>query len=175
MTGRAIVGVTLALGLGLGTASRVRAWHDDRTVWAEAARIAPLRPRVWVNLGRAQQLEGDFPGALQSYHRGIALSFDPHRLYGANLYARLAAETDTATVLLQMGNVQGAWNQIQTVLADPAWPNFPYAIFHRGVIEALVGQCQAARADWALAARIDGTIVPPNTQPAICRDTPPSR
>lgn len=122
---------------------------------------APTKPRGWVNLGRAEQLSGNLDAALKDYHLAIRYSFDERRVHGTSLYARLAAETDTATVLLEKGNLQGAWNQIAMVLRDPEWPLFPYAVFHRGVMEAITNQCAAADRDFDLAVRGDGTLQRP--------------
>lgn len=161
--------MVLALGLACLTARQVGVWHDELSLWGRAVQVSSLRPRVRVNYGRALQIADQDTLALQEYQRGIALSFDDRRLPGANLYARLAAETDIATVLIHQQNVQGAWNQLAMVLNTPEWPLFPYAVFHRGVLEAITGQCHAAARDWLLASHEDGTLVTP-TMPKICLD-----
>lgn len=152
----------VALGLAGLTASRVRVWHDELTLWTDATQKAPLRPRPWVNLGRAQQLTGDLFAANQSYHRAIALSFDPRRQRGASLYAELAAETDLASLMLEQGNLVGAQREIDLVLRNSEWPLFPYAVFQSGILDALQGRCELALLKWRAASAAEGTLhVPP--------------
>ncbi len=160
--------LSLALVLSFITALRVRDWHDETRLWAAAVQEAPMKPRGWVNFGRATQIAGDDAGAIEAYHKAIALSFDDRRVPGSNVYARLAAETDIATVLIHKGNVQGAWNQLDTVLRDTHWTMFPYAVFHRGVLEAITNQCAKAAADWDQAVRYDGTLSRP-PMPVNCQ------
>ncbi len=158
----------LALGLAGLTLRQVAFWHSEEAVWQRAVEVSPLRPRAWCNLGRAVEQQGRFDEAVQDYYRAIALSFDPNRLHGMNLYVRLAAETNMATVFLEKGNLAAAGRQLRMVLRDPEWPLFAYAVYQHGIITALEGHCDEAKKEWAAAMGADTTLthVPEN----LCHD-----
>lgn len=144
--------------LSLVTFSRSQDWFSDRTLWASAVRVTPDRPRPHVNYGRALQLDGELDPALDQYWAAIVTAQNPRRIHGLNLYCRLSAETNAAIVLVSVNRYQEAWDLLNHVLSDRTWPEFPYALYSRGVILARAGECTAARLDQERAIRLDGTI-----------------
>lgn len=133
-------------------------WHDDRAIWQTAIQASPDKPRPYVNYGAALQKAGDHIGAVRSYYTAIAKSHDDRRTAGTNLYSRLSAQTNLALILVLHGEYQPAWNLLDDVLANPVWPNFPHARYHRGILLALAGECEAARVEQQAAMVQDGTI-----------------
>jgi tetratricopeptide (TPR) repeat protein len=147
------------------TESRAQDWRDDRGIWQAAIAVSPDKPRPHVNYGAALQKAGQHQAAVRSYYTAIAKSYDERRTAGTNLYSRLSAETNLALILIRQEQLQQAWDLLDTVLANDTWPNFPHARYHRGLILALAGECQAARVEQTAAMRQDGML----TQYTPCR------
>lgn len=72
--GAVLIGAVVGIALIATTASRVAVWQDERALWASAASHAPLKPRAWVNLGRAHALRGEPVLAMAAYEHALALS-----------------------------------------------------------------------------------------------------
>ena len=79
------------------TISRNAVWGDELALWQDAERRAPGMYRVQTNLGRARQETGDWNGALESYHRALAID-DGHG----------DAPNNIATILHLQGRVDEA-------------------------------------------------------------------
>ena len=75
LLGRSRVGLVLAcIGLlAVLSFSRNRIWHDDLSLWQDAASKAPAMYRAQTNLGKALQLGGREAAAAAAYERALAI------------------------------------------------------------------------------------------------------
>lgn len=147
------------------TESRAAQWRNDLTIWRSAAAVASEKPRPHVNTGRALFLLGRPQEAARAYATAIALSYDARRTAGGNLMARLSAQSNLAHLLLRQGQTEAAWNLLEDVLRDEHWPDFPYALWHRGTIYAASGACEQATRDQTRAQALDGALQDLNRTP----------
>lgn len=117
--GRAI-GVTVAVvvGLlwGLTTTARARVWASPRTLWIEAVRVAPEKPRPWINLGREYALDGDDLLAIWAYQEARRLARLPGRSRHEQVYGIGYAGANLALVHWD----RGEHDQALTVIAETA-------------------------------------------------------
>jgi tetratricopeptide (TPR) repeat protein len=121
--------------------SRTFVWSDDRLLWREAVERAPEKVRPKIELARvlpaSQALE-----VLASARR--LAPQDP----------RIAAET--GRILLAQGQPDAALDEFSHALA--ANPRDALSLNNRGVAFGLLGQSEAARADFERALQIDPTL-----------------
>lgn len=96
----------LVVGLrwGLTTSSQVALWTDERAIWAEAVRLAPNKPRPWVNLGRQYDFTGDQGLAEMAYLRAIDLAASPLRSPDEQRFGRAFAMANLAIHAYKRGD-----------------------------------------------------------------------
>lgn len=132
------VAVVVACGLVVQSARSAAAWHDDRSLWTEATRVAPGSARAWAGLSRAVRLEGDVARALALSRRALAL--DP-------FYAP--------------AHLTNAYNLICAGRRDEALADLAYAEEHAPDMPGLArARACASRAAEAAAACIDAPTAP---------------
>lgn len=78
MVSRLIMLLALLLTYTWQTHQYVRVWQSDLTLWTHAARVAPLKPRPYVNLGVALILAGQFGAARAAFEHAEAVAQLPH-------------------------------------------------------------------------------------------------
>ena len=100
---RVVVAAVLGMLL-LSTAGRLCVWRDARRVWAEAVRLAPDKPRPWVNLGRVYQLRGHDALAIDAYETAMRLSLQPSRGPDERVIGRSMAEANLALIRFTSGD-----------------------------------------------------------------------
>lgn len=110
---RLALGAVVGIVMVLTTVVRVSVWTDERALWAQAAQLAPLKPRVWVNLGKQRQLAGDAGGAEQAYQQALTTSASAQRSQDERLIGRTLAETNLALLRVEQGRMTDAWILIQ--------------------------------------------------------------
>jgi tetratricopeptide (TPR) repeat protein len=70
--------VSLALlvvgGSAFATFQRNKAWKNDETLWRDVTIKSPKNGRGLMNYGNTLMAKGDFPGALDYYHRALVLT-----------------------------------------------------------------------------------------------------
>jgi Flp pilus assembly protein TadD len=66
--------VAVALLWGVTTATRIGVWGNELTIWQEAVRVSPHKPRPWVNLGRMLAQTGRPDAAAAAYHWASVVS-----------------------------------------------------------------------------------------------------
>ena len=71
---RRVLLVVVVIWWVTATAAQVRLWHDEYRMWAQAVRVAPEKPRTWVNLAQQEVLKGTSLLAEDSYHRALWLA-----------------------------------------------------------------------------------------------------
>lgn len=84
------------MALAMSTAHRARAWASEETLWADAARKAPDKPRPWLNLGIASELSGHEVAARAAYRRASRLAQSEARLPDERAYGFALAEANLA-------------------------------------------------------------------------------
>lgn len=72
-----VIGAYL-LGCALVTYQQAKAWESDRTLWAHAVELAPLKPRPALNYGSALLLVGDYQRAAIWWAHAAELATQPH-------------------------------------------------------------------------------------------------
>jgi tetratricopeptide (TPR) repeat protein len=103
--------VALAL-LAVGTVVRNGVWRSDLSLWTDAALTEPESATAHENLGAAQHIAGDYPGAIRSLTR--ALEIDP---------SRRDARVNLAAALCAIGRAaDGAREASAAVVAHPGYP-----------------------------------------------------
>jgi tetratricopeptide (TPR) repeat protein len=70
------LGSLLVLSLIFSTISRNRIYRDQLTLWTDAARKSPRKPRAHNNRGYAYYLRGDFPHAIEEFRFALSLDRD---------------------------------------------------------------------------------------------------
>lgn len=134
--GRRVAGIAAALvvcGLAAQSARAAAAWHDERSFWTEATRVAPESARAWAGLSRVLRREGDVDGALALSDRAIRVdpTFAP-------------AHVTHAYDLLRAGRRDEALAELHTL--QESSPSTP------GIVRGL--ECAAGETD-AVAACLD--------------------
>ena len=105
---RAVLGrFTVAVVLGIWlvtTAARVQVWDRPLTLWAEAIRRSPDKPRPWVHYGLALERDGATELAAWAYATALRISEQPARarLEGP-MRVRDAAALNLASVWADQG------------------------------------------------------------------------
>jgi tetratricopeptide (TPR) repeat protein len=59
---------------GYAIFQRNKVWKTDETLWHDVAIKSPANPRGLMNYGNTLMAKGDFPGALDYFHRALAIS-----------------------------------------------------------------------------------------------------
>lgn len=149
------MGGVLAL-LALLTLSQNRVWTDDVRLWQNAARFAPLKPRPFINLGRALEAAGDDAGAEAAYLRAADLSYAQRKDSIPFAFAYSAAHTNLAHLYAKYGRYQVALYHLDGVLTEQ--PLFPVALFNKSVVLSKLGHCDQAIASWTLARSMEPTL-----------------
>ncbi len=126
------------VGLAVITAmavSRLARWNDPTALWSDAADLAPLKPRVWMNAGQALRAAGRVDESADAYLTAIAVSEGrPDRLLAHTIGALNLAE-----LACQRGDLVGAayWRdhvdprtyaalKARWQIVNPAWfPEIP--------------------------------------------------
>jgi tetratricopeptide (TPR) repeat protein len=140
----AIVAALVLAGLGAATAARNRVWQSGLALWSDAARKAPGKPRIWVNLGTALHFAGRYEEAVRAFDRALALPVD----------GTVPLETvvrNTAVALVRLGRLDEARGRLVGYLA--AAPRDAGTIVVLALIDAETGRFDDAerRAREALA------------------------
>lgn len=145
--------VLVFLVLGMGTHARTQVWRSNLTLWTDAARKSPNKPRPFINLGLAQEEIGDLDAALRSHSTSLSLAFQPRLTQYQQAFSRVASETNIARVLAQTGQEAAALRILNDVVARH--PLFPHSRWNRGVLLARLGRCHEGDADRQIAAALD--------------------
>lgn len=90
--------VILVCCAALRTRQDVAVWHDDTTLWAHAAQMAPLKPRPALNYGVALITRGDLDGSRRMFERATVLSRQRWVLDGDRLEAQTMALGNLASL-----------------------------------------------------------------------------
>lgn len=157
-----LCGLLLTLSLG-STYTRAQVWISEHTLWTDAVRKAPRKPRPWINLGLAREVAGDIDGAFVAHQTALALSFQPRLTEYQQRFSRIASETNIARLLAQTGREEFALPMLNDILTRH--PLFPWARYNRGVLLARLGRCQEGRPDFELAERLDSALENPGCPP----------
>ena len=72
--------VAIMVSLPVITAARVHVWGDPLTIWAEAMRHSPEKPRPWMNYGVALTREGQTDRAAWAFTEALELAQRPERV-----------------------------------------------------------------------------------------------
>lgn len=121
---------------------RATVWHDDRTLWEEAARNAPDYAVAHVNLGSTYLDEGEYDQAETAFRR--ALSLDPKHK---------TAHYNVGLLALRQGRYPEARASFQQALSlDPSYGKAYRAL---GTLEIESGNQQAGVAAFQRAAAIN--------------------
>lgn len=158
-TRAAVVTCVLAVW-AVGTMQRVAVWQTERTLWGDAVRVTPTRPRPVMNYGRALELDGDLDGAMRQFRAVIPLTFDARRGVQANRFALAAAETNIAHLYLKTGQKALAFDTLMSTLAW--WPDFIYARYNLGRIFWEGGACAEGLQQIQFARQTDPALSLPN-------------
>ena len=145
--------VLLLLALWMGTHARAYTWQSNLTLWSDAVRKAPQKPRPWINLGLAQEEAGDMDAAMRTYTTSLTLAFQPRLTQYQQAFSRVASETNIARVLAQTGREEAALRMLNDVVARH--PLFPHARWNRGVLLARLGRCHDGEADREIAVALE--------------------
>ena len=158
MSPRPVLGLVVAWIVLLGgtTYTRAQVWTSELTLWADATRVSPQKPRPFINLGLALERAGDVPGAFQAHQASFALSFQPRLSQYQQAFSRVASETNIARLLAQHGREEEALRILDDVITRH--PLFPFARFNRAVLYARTGRCAQGDADGQLARQLDPAL-----------------
>lgn len=140
------------------TRARVWVWHDERTIWADALSQAPNKPRPLLNLGRMLERDGDYQGARTLYYRALAASFRPEHSEYTRRFAKSAAQSNLAHLLVMQQEYDQAAVLLDDVIAE--WPRFAPAHYNRAVVWFVKGICDQARKEFAIALTLDHDLPP---------------
>lgn len=149
------VGVWLVVLASL-TAVRAEVWTSDLTLWTDAVKGSPNKPRPFINVGLAREQAGDLEGALMAYQTAITLSAQPRLTVYQQRFTRLASEINIARILAQTGHEDAAEALLDAVIARS--PLFPHARWNRAILYARTGRCQQGIPDAAIAAQLDASF-----------------
>lgn len=119
--------VLLVLGYAAEAASRSLAWKDSLTLWSDTARKLPDSAVAQEYLCFAQYEAKQFREALQSCRRALALDEE-----------RIDAQTNLATTLSVLGDLDGAIREFQKILRRR--PNSAEALTNLGLVYMAKGQ-----------------------------------
>ena len=134
----ALTGVLLLTAVSV---SRTFVWNDDRLLWREAVERAPEKVRPKIELARV------LPAS-----QALEMLAAARRLAPEN--PRIAAET--GRILLAQGQPDAALDEFTHALAGD--PRDALSLNNRGVAFELLGQTEAARADFERALQLDPTL-----------------
>lgn len=133
-------------------------WADEARLWRNAARYAPLKPRPFINLGRALEASGDDLGAKLAYERAVDLSYERRHESLTFAFAHAAAQTNLAHLYAKHDQPGVSAYLLEAVLKEQ--PLFPVALYNKSALLAREGKCAQARAQRMLAQSIDPTLPP---------------
>ena len=150
-----VKGGLLAL-LAVLTFAQNRLWTDEVRLWQNAVQFAPVKPRPYINLGRALEAVGNDRGAFVAYQRAVDLS-DVHRQDSLMwAFAHAAAQTNLAHLYAKHGQPAVSLYLLDGVLREQ--PFFTTALYNKSAVLARMGQCEQAIVQWSLATSIDPTL-----------------
>ena len=133
------LGVVFFAGLMI---QRNSVWHDEKTLWEDAAAKSPLMVRPQVHLGNALRSRGQFDAAERAYRRAIDLE-PAHRAANtnlANLYLEAGQGTNDETTSRRL--YEWSAERYEEVLdTDPAYKE---ALNNLGSVYALLGRDREA-------------------------------
>lgn len=112
---KGLVGLGLVLSLAGLTVGRVAVWGSEATLWADAVRVTPTRPRALINDGVAKGRAGDVEGALARFREVQAVGLTANRPIAERREALTVALLDTAIILIQQGRATEAEGLIEEV------------------------------------------------------------
>lgn len=97
----AIAAILVVCGLAVQSARSALVWHDERSLWTEATRVAPGSARAWAGLSRVLRREGDFDGAIALSERAIGVDpgFAPAHVTHAYNLLRVGRRAEAVTEL----------------------------------------------------------------------------
>ncbi len=119
--GRARIAVCILLGLcALLAYERNRVWHDELSLWSDAAAKSPQMVRPQVFLGNARREVEDYAGAKRAYETALTLDSQHRsaRTNLANIYLE-AAQRDSARADEYLQVAQGHYERVLAV--DPGY------------------------------------------------------
>ncbi len=132
----------LTTGYAGATYQRNKVWRNEITLWEDAVKKSPFKPRAHTNLGLAYDAAGEFDRALAEYSR--ALQINPE-------YAE--AYCSRANTYYYLGEYQKAINDYNRAIAlKPYRADF---YFSRGFARGKTGDLKGAISDWTETLRLD--------------------
>ena len=152
-----MVAIGLLLAWAARTSDQTRVWHSDLSLWTQAVAVSPLKPRPWINLGRALEADQRPAEASQAYHAAVRLSLDRTRPAREQAEARAVALTNLGRLAVRAGDRARGLGYLDA--ATDAVPEFAPALFQRALAWALMGQCSRMAGDLADVRRITGMSV----------------
>lgn len=153
---RIIFPLIVCLALGAATRRRLGVWSSEASLWADAVRKTPTKPRPVMDYGRALEMAGDLDGAMRQFRSVIPLTFDARRGARANRFALAAAETNIAHLYLITGREATALKVLVSTLEW--WPDFTYAHYNIGRLLWEHGSCEDGLKEIRFAQSQDSTL-----------------
>lgn len=159
-----VVVIVLAL-YGWGTILRNRVWGTELTLWQDAARKSPGKPRVLYNLGHALADQGRYEEALSSYQAAVRHKPDMSAYYNnlGSVYGKLSRHQeahdtyrqglrlnpDSPRLYNNLGNAYKNLEQYEEAIAAynkalTLKPDFYQALANLGVVYYQQGKYDAA-------------------------------
>jgi tetratricopeptide (TPR) repeat protein len=121
------IAMAICVCFALLSAQRTPIWHDELSLWADAAKKSPLMPEAQYNWGYALHLNGNLESARSAYEKAIALN--PH-------YAR--ALNNLGAIYKREGKLEKARNAFETALVSE--PENAETLNNIGLCHAALGQ-----------------------------------
>ena len=148
-----------------GTIRRNLDWHNEKTLWSDAAAKSPGKARPWNNLGRSQEEGGDLSKAIRHYRKAIAIdtNFVKAYLNLGNAFFRMgrhaeAADAYRTAVRIDAGSAGAAESLGQALLAGGDFQGASAAFEHAvalapgsGEAHLYLGKAEFALAKWEAA------------------------
>lgn len=124
-----VVVIAWAIACVRGTDGQVARFLDEPALWRNAARLAPGKPRPWVNLGVAYVTRGDTPAAELAFRNAIELSRNPRLTVVERYQARTLSSLNLALLRLNADDVDGA---VDIMVAAEQGPTDPINAVEEG-------------------------------------------
>lgn len=137
LRGVIIVFFVLALtGFGVSTHARNLSWQTEETLWTDALRKAPSRPRPYVNLAAIYKKKGQYEIALALYEKSLRFEDWQGQLGKANTYNNIG------NLYLELRQYAKASEYFKLALSQ--WPEHQLATYNLAVCRQWQSDYQAS-------------------------------
>jgi tetratricopeptide (TPR) repeat protein len=158
MPARAVcIGVALLSLWALRSYDQAGVWLDERSVWAHAVTVSPVKPRVLINVGRSLELDQRPADAVFAYQAALESSWDARRPWRDSREARAVARTNLGRLAFNAGRRGDGFAYFDAAVDE--WGEFAPARFQRGIAYARVGRCDESRRDFEAVLALTGKDV----------------